>query len=212
MKFKKFSFFQKQESTSPPVIIVSGLPRSGTSMMMKMLEAGGIPVLTDELRTADEDNPKGYYEFERVKAMDKGDTDWVADARGKVVKVISALLQYLPANYEYRVIFMHRNLTEVLASQRKMLRNRAADEDAVSDEEMTRLFEMHLADVEGWLDRQPNMRALHVDYNAMLIDPRPFVAQIDDFFGYGSGQGGHGGGGGSGAVSESGRQPGWALS
>jgi hypothetical protein len=183
MKFKKFSFFQKQESTPPPVIIVSGLPRSGTSMMMKMLEAGGIPVLTDELRTADEDNPKGYYEFERVKAMDKGDTDWVADARGKVVKVISALLQYLPANYEYRVIFMHRNLTEVLASQRKMLRNRAADEDAVSDEEMTRLFEMHLADVEGWLDRQPNMRALHVDYNAMLIDPRPFVAQIDDFFG-----------------------------
>ena len=183
MKFKKFSFFQKQESTSLPVIIVSGLPRSGTSMMMKMLEAGGIPVLTDELRTADEDNPKGYYEFERVKAMDKGDTDWVADARGKVVKVISALLQYLPANYEYRVIFMHRNLTEVLASQRKMLRNRAADEDAVSDEEMTRLFEMHLADVEGWLDRQPNMRALHVDYNAMLIDPRPFVAQIDDFLG-----------------------------
>jgi hypothetical protein len=183
MKLKKFSFFQKRESTPPPVIVVSGLPRSGTSMMMKMLEAGGIPALTDELRTADEDNPKGYYEFERVKAMDKGDTDWVADARGKVVKVISALLQYLPADYEYRVIFMHRNLTEVLASQRKMLRNRAADEDAVSDEEMTRLFEMHLADVEGWLDRQPNMRALHVDYNAMLIDPRPFVAQIDDFFG-----------------------------
>lgn len=185
MKFKKPSFFQKRESAPSPVLIVSGLPRSGTSMMMKMLEAGGVPVLTDELRTADEDNPRGYYEFERVKAMDKGDTAWVADARGKVVKVISALLQYLPADYEYRVIFMHRNLTEVLASQHKMLRHRAADEDAVSDEEMTRLFEMHLADVKGWLDRQPHMQTLHVDYNAMLVDPHPFVMQIDDFLGMG---------------------------
>jgi len=185
MKFKKPSFFRKQESTSPqPVIIVSGLPRSGTSMMMKMLEAGGLPVLTDELRSADEDNPRGYYEFERVKALDKGDAAWVADARGKAVKVISALLQHLPADYEYRVLFIHRNLTEVLASQRKMLRNRG-EEDAVSDEEMTRLFELHLADVEGWLDRQPNMRTLHVDYNAMLADPRPFVAQIDEFLGLG---------------------------
>ena len=185
MKFKKPSFFQKRESVPAPVIVVSGLPRSGTSMMMKMLEAGGVPVLTDELRSADEDNPKGYYEFERVKAMDKGDTAWVADAQGKAVKVISALLQYLPADHEYRVLFIHRNLAEVLASQRKMLRRRGEDEDAVSDEEMTRLFELHLADVEGWLEQQPNMRTLHVDYNAMLVDPHPFVAQIDDFLGLG---------------------------
>ena len=90
-------------------------------MMMKMIDAGGIPPLTDELRAADEDNPKGYYEFERVKQMDKGDVAWVAEARGKAVKVISALLKHLPADEQYRVIFIRRNIDEILASQRKML-------------------------------------------------------------------------------------------
>ncbi|NJN53987.1 MAG: sulfotransferase [Anaerolineae bacterium] len=118
------SFFKKLFKTDQPVIIVSGLPRSGTSMMMKMLEVGGIPPLTDQIRTADNDNPKGYYEFERVKQLDKGDTAWVADAQGKVVKVISQLLRYLPADQEYRVIFMRRNMDEILASQQKMLINR----------------------------------------------------------------------------------------
>ena len=96
------------------ITIVSGLPRSGTSMMMKMVDAGGIPPLTDELRVADEDNPKGYYEFERVKQMDKGDTAWVPDARGKAVKVISALLKHLRGVEEWlasrrnvRTLFVH---------------------------------------------------------------------------------------------------------
>lgn len=172
---------QRQSKPTPPIVIVSGLPRSGTSMMMKMLEAGGIPPLTDEIREADGDNPKGYYEFERVKQMDKGDTAWMADAQGKAVKVISALLQHLPAGHEYQIIFMHRNLNEVLASQKRMLHNRDEDADAVSDEEMARLFEMHLQQVDAWLNEQPNIRTLHVDYNAMLADPAPFVAQIDQF-------------------------------
>ncbi|MBI2332300.1 MAG: sulfotransferase domain-containing protein [Chloroflexi bacterium] len=89
-----------------PIYIVSGLPRSGTSMMMKMLEAGGLSVLTDNIRTADDDNLQGYYELERVKAMKEGDTTWVEEANGKVVKVISALLEHLPANYQYKIIFM----------------------------------------------------------------------------------------------------------
>ena len=110
-----------------PIVVVSGLPRSGTSMMMKMLEAGGIPPVTDELRTADDDNPKGYYEFERVKQMDKGDTAWVADAQGKVVKVISALLKHLPSSHNYQVIFLRRHMSEILASQRKMLIRRGED-------------------------------------------------------------------------------------
>ena len=93
-------------------------------MMMKMLEAGGIPPLTDKIRTADDDNPKGYYEFERVKALDKGDTEWVVDAQGKTVKVISALLKHLPSGYPYRVVYIRRNMTEILASQRKMLLRR----------------------------------------------------------------------------------------
>ncbi|MFO7682412.1 MAG: sulfotransferase family protein, partial [Chloroflexota bacterium] len=110
------SFFKKlfKGKEKPIVYIVSGLPRSGTSLMMKMLEAGGIPPLTDQIREADTDNPKGYYEFERVKQLDKGDTAWVAEAVGKVVKVISALLKHLPPEYEYRVIFVRRNMAEIL--------------------------------------------------------------------------------------------------
>ena len=172
---------QRKAESAPPVVIVSGLPRSGTSMMMKMLEAGGVPVMTDEIRVADGDNPKGYYEFERVKQMDKGDTAWMADAQGKSVKVISALLQQMPAGYEYQIIFMHRNLNEILASQQKMLHNREENADAVDDAEMARLFEMHLAQVDAWMSQQPNMQVLHIDYNAMLLDPAPFVAQIDQF-------------------------------
>ena len=145
-------FNRRQEPTPAPAIIVSGLPRSGTSMMMKMLEAGGIPALTDAIRAADGDNPKGYYEFERVKQMDKGDTAWMTSAQGKAVKVISALLQHLPADYEYRVIFVRRNLNEVLASQRKMLINRDEDKNTVDDEEMERLFTMHLEQVSTWLE------------------------------------------------------------
>ena len=156
---------------SQPVIVVSGLPRSGTSMMMKMLEAGGLPVLIDGLRAADPDNPEGYYEMERVKALDKGDTAWIADARGKGVKVISALLEYLPAAYTYRVLFMHRHMDEILRSQRKMLARRGEPVDAVADEEMAALFAKHVAKVQEWLRSRPNFTLLDVDYNAMLADP-----------------------------------------
>ena len=106
-----------------PITVVSGLPRSGTSMMMKMLEAGGVPLIIDNLRTSDEDNPAGYYEFEPVKKLGKGDSGWLADAQGKAVKVIAALLVHLPAAYTYQIIFMHREMSEILASQRKMLLN-----------------------------------------------------------------------------------------
>ena len=107
-----------------PVFIVSGLPRSGTSLMMMILNAAGIPPLTDYERNADEDNPRGYYEFERVKKLKDGDFGWLENAQGKAVKVISALLTYLPEGYTYKVIFMRRELSEILASQRKMLINR----------------------------------------------------------------------------------------
>lgn len=170
-----------QPAPTSPVIVVSGLPRSGTSMMMKVLEAGGLPVLIDGLRSADTDNPEGYYEFERVKELDKGDTAWVADAQGKVVKVISALLEYLPAGYQYRVIFMHRNIDEVLNSQRKMLAHRGEAVDAVNDAEMADLFAKHLTRIKAWLRAQPNFAVLDVDYNAMLQNPAPYVHTINQF-------------------------------
>src|SRR5512141_2581353 len=104
---KLFSRSAETEKT-PKNIIVSGLPRSGTSMMMKMLAEGGLTIITDQIRNADEDNPNGYYEFEPVKQLADGQFDWLAGANGKVVKIISALLEYLPRDYHYKVIFMER--------------------------------------------------------------------------------------------------------
>lgn len=179
------SLFQKFTKTGKDefITVVSGLPRSGTSMMMKMLEAGGIPPITDKLREADEDNPKGYYEFERVKLMDKGDTSWVIDARGKVVKVISALLKHLPPEEQYRVVFVRRNMPEVLASQRKMLIRRGEDPDKMDDAQMAMLFQKHLTQVEEWLAARPNFRVLYVHYSDVLADPRLQIATINDFLG-----------------------------
>ncbi|MCS7040374.1 MAG: sulfotransferase [Anaerolineae bacterium] len=182
MPLNLFSRRRPSPHRLPPhtVVIVSGLPRSGTSMMMKMLEAGGLPILSDGLRAADPDNPEGYYEFERVKQLDKGDTAWLAEAEGKAVKVISALLQHLPPSYQYRVIFMNRRMAEVLASQRKMLARRGERSD-VDDAQLAVILEKHLRQVKQWLSTQPQFRVLEVDYNAMLADPQPYVRQINRF-------------------------------
>lgn len=165
------------------ITVVSGLPRSGTSMMMKMLEAGGIPPVTDNLRTADEDNPKGYYEFERVKQLPKGDVAWLPDAQGKVVKVIAALLPHLPGPYRYRVVFMQREMSEVLASQRQMLIRRGEDPNKIPDDVIAKLFEKHLKQVNDWVAQQSNVERLDVNYNAMLKDPAPYITQINAFLG-----------------------------
>ena len=168
--------------TSEAITIVSGLPRSGTSMMMKMLEAGGLPVLTDEIRTADADNPRGYYEFERVKQIET-DNAWLPEARGKAVKMIAALLKHLPPDYRYRVIFMQRKMEEILASQRQMLIRRGEPTDTVSDERMAALFAKHVQQVQSWLAEQHNFDVLPVDYNHVLQDPWPHVSRINDFLG-----------------------------
>jgi len=159
------------------------LPRSGTSMMMKLLEAGGLPPLTDNLRTADEDNPKGYYEFERVKQLPKGDVAWLPDAQGKVVKVIAALLPSLPAGYQYHVVFMQRAMPEVLASQRQMLIRRGEDPNKIPDDVIAKLFEKHLKQVNEWVSQQLNVERLDVNYNEILKNPQPFIDQIDAFLG-----------------------------
>jgi len=177
------ALFKKLFGASDKLVItvVSGLPRSGTSLMMKMLEAGGLPVMQDGIREADRDNPKGYYEFERVKQMDKGDTAWMVEAQGKVVKIISALLKHMPPEYEYRVIFMRRHMKEVLASQRKMLVHRGEDAEKMDDEKMGELFEKHMAQVFAWLGQQPNVRYIQVHYNDLLADPVAYARQVDEF-------------------------------
>ncbi|HKY05941.1 MAG TPA: sulfotransferase [Blastocatellia bacterium] len=164
------------------IIVVSGLPRSGTSMMMKMLVAGGLDAVTDNLREADEDNPKGYFEFERVKSLER-DGSWLADARGKAVKIISKLLKHLPAEHSYRVIFMRRKMEEILASQRQMLIRRGEPVDTVSDQRMAEVFERHLRDVEAWLERQPNIEVIYINYNETLANPSSSIERINNFLG-----------------------------
>lgn len=166
-----------------PVMIVSGLPRSGTSMMMKMLEAGGIPPLTDQIRASDENNPKGYYEFERVKKLKDGDFQWLEQAQGKVVKVISALLEYLPDRYPYKVIFMQRNMLEILASQKHMLIRNGEDPYTVSDEKMMELYHQHLSIVKSWLAKQANIATLYINYNQILENPTDELRKVNDFLG-----------------------------
>lgn len=165
-----------------PIIIVSGLPRSGTSMMMKMLEAGGLEPVIDNIRTADEDNPKGYYEFERVKKI-KEDQVWLDDAQGKVVKVISMLLLEMPPGYQYKVLFMRREMDEILASQKKMLIRRNEPTDKVSDEELAQLYEKHLKHADKWMQDQPNVDYMYVNYNEIIQDPTAYIVQINEFLG-----------------------------
>jgi hypothetical protein len=181
------SLWQKlfKPTSEPIVTVVSGLPRSGTSMMMKMLEAGGILPLTDEIRDADKDNPKGYYEFERVKKLDEGDTAWLEEAQGKSVKVISALLKHLPEGYTYKVIFMQRTMEEILASQRQMLIRRGEPTDAVSDEDLMELFSKHLAQIQAWIDEQPNVEAIYVSYNETMENPCEQAERVNHFLGDG---------------------------
>lgn len=163
--------------------IVSGLPRSGTSLMMKMLDAGGLPVLVDNIREADIDNPRGYYEFEPVKALKK-DTSWVAESLGKAVKMVYLLLYDLPPDVEYRVVFMRRNLDEILASQRAML-ERLGKPARSDDDTMATLFREQLAKFDAWVKTRPNFHVLNVSYNELVTDPAPHATRIDQFLGGG---------------------------
>lgn len=166
------SFIQKLVGSKQSITIVSGLPRSGTSMMMSALKAGGMPLLTDEVREADPNNPKGYYEFERVKKLSKGDDAWLDSASGKAVKVISALLEYLPPDYQYQVIFMERNLHEILASQRRMLvRTGKEQQHPVADETIQQSYQNHLSEVKSWLADKDWIDTLYVSYNQILQQP-----------------------------------------
>lgn len=165
------------------IYVVSGLPRSGTSMMMKMLEAGGLKALTDNIRAADDDNLQGYFEFERVKAMKDGDTAWVAEAHGRVVKVISALLEHLPSAHRYKVIFMEREMMEILASQRKMLERRGKPGNPAEDGKFAELYGRHLEKVKTWLAGQGNMDVLYVRYNEMVKEPHKLADEVAKFLG-----------------------------
>jgi sulfotransferase family protein len=179
-----FSRVYRRFRYGAPIIVVSGLPRSGTSMTMKMLDAGGVPTMTDGIRTADESNPKGYYELEQVKELDKnGDQAWLRDARGKAVKIISFLLTYVPDTNDYKVIFMQRDIDEVLQSQNKMLEARGEPVDPSQDANMRRVYEQHLAKVERFLRNRKCFATIQVRYKDAIDNPAEQARRINEFLG-----------------------------
>jgi hypothetical protein len=164
------------------ITIVSGLPRSGTSMMMKILEAGGIPVLADHIRVADIDNPNGYYEFEPVKSTHE-DPSWLAQAQGRVVKMIYKLLYDLPPDCSCRIVFMQRALKEVIASQNTMLVRRGEKpSDDSETHSLVGTFASEIAACKGWLKTRENFSVLFVNYNRMLENPAEQIAALNEFF------------------------------
>lgn len=169
--------------TAPSTItIVSGAPRSGTSLMMRMLAAGGVPPLTDHVRAPDRDNPNGYFEYEPVKRT-REDPSWVPGARGKAVKMVHLLLRDLPPGEEYRVLLMRRKLDEMVASQRRMLERLGRDPGALSDERRAQMFAAQLDETEAWAAAQPHVKLVRVDYNRLVEDPAPQLDVVARFLG-----------------------------
>jgi hypothetical protein len=160
------------------IIIVSGLPRSGTSLMMQMLDNGGVEVVTDGVRAADTDNPRGYYEFEQVKQI-KRDVAWLPGTRGKAFKMVSQLLYDLPASERYRILFMERDLEEILVSQEKMLAR--LGRKAAPRDEIKRAYTLHLDRLHAWLGQQPNMAIVCVSYNELLEHPETLARRVSEF-------------------------------
>lgn len=167
-----------------PICVVSGLPRSGTSMMMRMLEAGGIAPFTDGERSADIDNPEGYYEFERVKDLEKdADRRWLHGARGKALKVISFLLRHLPDDNAYRIVYMRRDLGEVLQSQDKMLDRLGNAAPGADMEAMKEAYRNDIVAARLHARKQPNMEMIEIHYADAVADPAGTARIVNAFFG-----------------------------
>lgn len=161
-----------------PIIVVSGLPRSGTSLMMHMLGAGGLTLMTDGIHAADEANPEGYFELEAVKDLATGfDLSWLDVTRGKAVKVHSPLLVCLPERYNYRVILMQRPLREVIASQQRASCCRADE----GEDDLLRRYDTHLRKIHALLAARPCFEALTVDYHDVLADPQAQARRVRRF-------------------------------
>lgn len=163
------------------ITIVSGLPRSGTSLMMRLLEKGGIPPLEDHIRTADDDNPLGYYEFEKVKSL-KSDASFLDEAEGRAVKMVAKLLCDLPPDRACAVVFMERDLRETIASQNKMLA-RQGKTNPIDDARLIEIYSKHLAEISTWLSKRANISVIRISYNALLSEPTAEIDRLIAFLG-----------------------------
>ncbi len=184
--FRRFQRIYLRRKLGEPIVVVSGLPRSGTSVMMSMLAAGGVSLLEDQIREPDVDNPDGYHEFELTKQLhEQPDKSWLASAQGKALKVISELLKELPDSYYYKIIFMDRDLREVVASQNKMLRRRGKDPGKSPDDQVVAVFEKDLRLARRWLQNRSNFEVLEVAYGSVIGDTLSAVARVNAFLGGG---------------------------
>lgn len=175
------AFEQKLKGT---ITVVSGLPRSGTSMMMQMLQKGGMPIFTDEQRSADDNNPKGYLEHEAVKSLQKN-KQWLVNANEKAVKIIANLLVHLPLQYHYKIIFMERDLSEVVNSQRKML-NRLGKQtkNEVYPFRLVEEYQRTLEKTKQWASRHANVEVIYIPYAEVVEKPFEQALLINEFLDY----------------------------
>jgi hypothetical protein len=174
----------RRRGSSEPIVIVSGLPRSGTSMLMRMLEAGGLGIMSDGGRTADVDNPKGYFEHERIKDLEREtDKSYLREGRGRALKVISFLIKHLPDENRYKVIFMRRDLDEVLASQDKMIQRLGSADAAVDREAMKEAYRNDIVRTRLLCRKRPNFELIEVHYKATIEDPAATARRINGFLG-----------------------------
>lgn len=164
------------------IVVVSGLPRSGTSLMMQMLEAGGIPPLSDGLRDADDSNPRGYYEYAPVKSL-RTNSAWLVSARGRAVKIILQLLPYLAEEHRYWIIEMQRPVTEVIASQRTMLSKTNKAGALLSDTVLAQAYERQIIQVHDWLDQRREIHRLELSHGETISDPQAAADRVADFLG-----------------------------
>ena len=164
------------------ITIVSGLPRSGTSMMMQALHKGGVEPYADTNREADSDNPRGYYEHEKATQLMR-DRSWVPEARGKAVKIVAQLLNHLPKDETYRIIFMDRDLREVIKSQKAMLERLGREGAKLGDGAMMTTLDRQVHTIENMMAMQDNIETLFVDYADALADPEATSKRINEFMG-----------------------------
>ncbi len=175
-----------RRSRGEPIVVVSGLPRSGTSMMMGMLEAGGLAILSDAERAADVDNPKGYFELERIKHLEKEpDKSYLRDGRGKAVKAISFLIKDLPDDNDYRVIFMRRDLDEVLVSQEKMIARLDQGDTSAEKEAMREAYRNDIVRTRLHCRKRANFELIEIHYRQAIEDPPGACRSINEFLGGG---------------------------
>ena len=165
-------------SPEEEIIIVSGLPRSGTSMMMQILQAGGIRIAYDNQRQADSLNPQGYFELEKVKNLQQNNS-WIIECKGMAIKVLYHLLQFLPGQLSYKIIFLNRKLDTIINSQDKMLMN--YDKPLQNREHVYRILGQEQEFVKQWLKKQKNMDVLYLNYESILDDPQNSVVPIVGF-------------------------------